>query len=141
MIERKLRNNRHRQQGLDSRTMQGRAMDAVVAFLQKLKQDGQWRGHFPGLLNLLIGRRIETEDGRLVSDGLTWRATAQLLKKVRWDKTAVLELNIDAKALPPRDRTRYWYVAIANAHIDSPEAIRAANALAGTLAPLGYRLR
>src|SRR5947208_740285 len=91
--------------------MQGRDMDAVVAFLQKLKQDGQWRGHFLGLLNVLIGHRLETQDGRLVSAGLTWRTTAQLLKKVRWDKMAVCELNIDPQTLPPRDRERYWYAA------------------------------
>jgi hypothetical protein len=116
-------------------------MDAVVAFLQKLKQDGRWRGHFLGLLNILIGRRLEGDDGRLVCAGLTWRTTAQLLKKVRWDKTAVLELNIEPRALPPRDRERYWYVAIASAHVDSSAAIQAANALSGTLAVLGYRLR
>jgi hypothetical protein len=121
--------------------MQGRAMDAVVAFLQKLKQDGRWRGHFLGLLNMLIGRRLETQDGRLVSAGLTWRITAQLLKKVRWEKAAALELNIDPQTLPPRDRERYWYVAIASAGVDSPEAIQAANALANRLTPLGYRLR
>lgn len=120
--------------------MQGRAMEAVVAFLQRLKQDGRWRGHFLGLLNLLIGHRLETVDGRLVSDGLTWRRTAQLLKKVRWDKTAVAELNIDPQGLPPRDRERYWYVAIASAGVDSPGAVEAANGLSKTLVSLGYRV-
>jgi hypothetical protein len=121
--------------------MHGRAMDAVVAFLQELKQDGRWRGHFLGLLNMLIGHSLETQDGHLVSAGLTWRATAQLLKKVRWDKTAVRELNIDPQTLPPRDRERYWYMAIANAGVDSPNAIQAASVLSKALAPLGYRLR
>jgi hypothetical protein len=120
--------------------MQGRAMDAVVAFLQELKQDGRWRGHFLGLLNILIGRRLEGHEGRLVSAGLSWRTTAELLKKVRWDKTAVLELKIDPQALPPRDRGRYWYMAIATAGVDSPAAVLAANALSNTLAALGYRL-
>jgi hypothetical protein len=121
--------------------MHGRAMDAVVAFLQTLKENGQWRGHFLGLLNMLIGHRLETGDGRLVSSGLTWRSTAQLLKRVRWDKTAVRELNIDPLTLPPRDRQRYWYMAIATARVDSPAAVQAANALAKSLAALGYRLR
>ncbi len=116
-------------------------MDAVVAFLQELKQDGRWRGQFLGLLNMLIGHRLETEDGRLVSAGLTWRATAQLLKKVRWDKTAVQELKIDPHTLPPRDRERYWYAAIAGAGVDLPEANQAAAVLSKALAPLGYRLR
>lgn len=116
-------------------------MDAVVAFLQTLKQDGRWRGRFLGLLNILIGRRLEREDGGLVSAGLTWRTTAQLLKKVRWDKTAVQELNIDPRSLPPRDRERYWYAAIATARVDSPAAAEAGNHLSASLAGLGYRLR
>ena len=121
--------------------MHGRAMDAVVAFLQTLKQNGRWRGHFLGLLNTLIGHRLETEDGRLVSAGMTWRTTAQLLKKVRWDKTAVRELNIEPRTLPPRDRERYWYAAIATAAVDSPAAVQAAHALATALTAIGYRLR
>jgi hypothetical protein len=136
-----IRNSASGMKGLVGQLIQGRAMDAVVAFLQELKQDGRWRGRFLGLLNMLIGHRLETQDGRVVSAGLSWRATAQLLKKVRWDKTAVRELNIDPQTLPPRNRERYWYVAIASAGVDSPDANQAATALSKALAPLGYRLR
>ena len=35
---------------------------------------------------------------------------------------AVKELGFKPKELPPRDRERYWYVAISKAHLDSADA-------------------
>jgi hypothetical protein len=40
--------------------------------------------------------------------------------------------------LPPRDRQRYWYLAIAQARVDSQEAIQAGNRLALVLREAGY---
>jgi hypothetical protein len=107
-------------------------------FLDDLKQQDLARGNLLGLLHVLIGRRIEKADGTLVSVGLTWREAAAWLKKVRWDKEAVRELGIDLSSLPPRDRERYWYTAIARAHVDSPQAVEAGDRLAQAIATAGY---
>lgn len=107
-------------------------------FLDDLKQKGYAQGNFLGLLNVLIGRRIEKADGTVISQGLTWRELASWLKKVRWDKDAVRELGLDPDKLPPRDRERYWYSAIAQAHVDSPQAKAAGDKLAAVLTQAGY---
>jgi hypothetical protein len=107
-------------------------------FLDDLKQHGHAQGNFLGLLNVLIGRRVEKADGTVISIGLTWRETAAWLKKIRWEKDAVRELGLEFADLPPRDRERYWYHAIAQAQVDSKEAIAAGDRLATALAKVGY---
>lgn len=113
-------------------------MDARQEFLEHVKELGLVRGHFLGLLNLLIGRRIEKAGGALISVGSTWREVAALLKKVRWDKDAVLELSLDPHDLPPRDRERFWFSLIAQSQVDSEEAVRTGDALAEELHRAGY---
>ncbi len=113
-------------------------MDGVQTFLDELRQQGLAQGNFLGLLHVLIGRRITRADGTLVSPGLTWRALADQLKRLRWERNAVRELGLDPADLPPRDRARFWYTAIAQAHVDSPAAIAAGDRLAEAVQPLGY---
>ena len=113
-------------------------MDRVREFLDDLKQHGIGQGHFLGLLNVLIGRRLSRADGTLLSNGLTWRDVAALLKKVRWDRDAVRELGQDPADLPPRDRERFWYVAIVRAQVDSAKATEAGDRLAEQLRAAGY---
>ena len=103
-------------------------MDLLRELVTLLKEQGTTQGQFRGFLHILIGRQITLEDGTLVSSGLTWRDAAALLKRVRWDKESVRELGLEPSALPPRDRERYWYSAIAQARVDSPEAIQSAAA-------------
>lgn len=113
-------------------------MEPVREFLDDLKRHGHARGNLLGLLHVLIGRRIDRADGTAVANGVTWRDLAEFLKKVRWDKEAVRELGLAPSDLPPRDRERFWYVAIARSRVDSPEASNAGDQLADTLRPLGY---
>ncbi len=113
-------------------------MDGVREFLDELKGQGPAQGNFLGVLNVLIGRRITTKDGGLISAGLTWRELAALLKKVRWDKDATGDLGLDPGRLPPRDRERYWYAVITQAQVDSEAATRAGDRLAAALAKKGY---
>lgn len=113
-------------------------MDALVRFLDDVKKNGRIEGHFRGLLHLIIGRRIGTADGTLISSGLTWREAASILKRVRWDKDAVAELGLEPKDLPPRDRERYWYNAISHSDIDGPEARQLADQLATRVKSFGY---
>ncbi len=113
-------------------------MDRLRQFLEAVRQHGAARGHFLALLHVLIGRRITLADGTPVSAGMNWRDAAALLKRVRWDREAVRELGLDPARLPPRDRARFWYTAIAQAQIDAPEARRAGDGLAGTVRGLGY---
>ena len=110
-------------------------------FLDDLKRHGYAQGNLLGLLHVLIGRRIEKADGKILSVGLTWRDTATWLKKVRWDKDAVRELGLEPANLPPRDRQRYWYTAISHAKVDSPEATAAGDKLGEKLKPAGYVIK
>jgi hypothetical protein len=113
-------------------------MDVLREFLDDLKQRGLAEGHFLGLLNVVIGRRIDRADGTPVANGISWRDLAALLKKVRWEKGTVSDLSLDPAALPPRDRQRFWYTAIARAGVDSEAAQHAGDAFADLLRAAGY---
>jgi hypothetical protein len=113
-------------------------MDRVYPLLEDIKRQGIARGNFLGLLNFLIGRRIQLVDGTLVSSGLTWRQLAAAFKHVRWDVEAVRELGLDPDRLPPRDREQFWYYAINRARVDSKEAKEAGDRLAEILKAAGY---
>src|SRR3954451_22828838 len=115
-------------------------MDAVSTFLDRLKKQGMAEGHFLGLLNVLIGRRITDKDGAVVSRGATWRELSSQLKRLRWDPEQVRELGIDPNELPPRDRQRYWYTAISRARVDSAEAQAAGDRFAAVLHKHGYNV-
>jgi hypothetical protein len=63
-----------------------------------------------------------------------------LLKTLRWDPDAAGEVTADPAALAPRDRQRFWYLAIAQAQVGSEAAIREADKLAAVLAKAGYTI-
>jgi hypothetical protein len=113
-------------------------MDGLQTFLDELRRHGLAEGNFLGLLHIVIGRRIVRADGTVISVGLTWRALSDVLKNLRWNKDAVREIGLNPADLPPRDRQRFWYAAIAQAKVDSPEAVAAGDRLAALLVPLGY---
>ena len=107
-------------------------------FFDFLKKKGLTKGHFLGFIHVLIGRRITQDDGTLVSAGLGWRDLASWLKKTRWDPEVVREVGQDPNALPPRDRQRFWYSAIAQAGVDSAAASAAGDRFAEVLRSQGY---
>lgn len=113
-------------------------MDGFVDFLRVAKRDQLAQGNFLGFLNVCIGRRLQIRQGEFISSGVTWRILAQGLKRVRWPKEAVIELGLDPKALPPRDRERFWYAAISQAGVGSPQAFEAGDRFAHRLAAAGY---
>ena len=113
-------------------------MDRLREFLETVRKQGVVRGNFLGLLHILIGRRITLADSTLVCGGMTWRELAGVLKKVRWDREAVRELGLDPADLPPRDRQRYWYTAIARSGVNSAAATAAGDRLVKPLGKLGY---
>jgi hypothetical protein len=113
-------------------------MDRLRDFLDVLKERSLATGNFLGLLHILIGRKITLADGTEVSAGQTWRALAALFKRVRWDREAVRELGLNPDDLPPRDRSLYWFKAIASAGVDSADAIAAGDRLAEVLKQAGY---
>ena len=117
---------------------QGLVMERLREFLDKVRREGLAAGNFLGLLHVVIGRRIQTSAGEDVSNGVSWRDLAGLLKKLRLAPDAVAELGINAASLPPRDRQRYWYQAIDQARVDSSEAVEAGDRLAGAIAAAGY---
>src|ERR671933_500877 len=113
-------------------------MDRLREFLDAVRKQGVAQGHFRGLLHILVGRRVSQADGTPVSGGMTWRELAAVLKRVRWDREAVRELNLDPADLPPRDRQRFWYAAIAQAGLDSDAARAEGDRLIEPLGALGY---
>jgi hypothetical protein len=113
-------------------------MEQLRELMKLIQSRGLARDNFLGLLHVLIGRRINLADGTPVSVGLTWRDAAALLKRIRWERDVVAELGLDAATLPPRDRERFWYTAIARAGVDSAAAVAAGDRLAEALRPLGY---
>jgi hypothetical protein len=113
-------------------------MEGAREFLEQMRQHQLVKGYLRGLLHALIGRKISRADGTVLSTGLTWRQLAELLKQIRWDREWVRELGLDPDELPPRDRQRFWYVAIGAAQIDSPDASAAADRLARKTAAFGY---
>jgi hypothetical protein len=112
-------------------------MDRLRELLEAVRKQGLARGNFRGLLHVLIGRRLSTAQGEVVSAGLSWRDAAALLKRLRWDREAVRELGLDPATLPPRDRQKYWYSAIAQADVGSAAAGAAADQLRDRLGELG----
>jgi hypothetical protein len=115
-------------------------MDSLRLFLRTLEENGLLAGRFRGLLHVLIGRRIEQSDGTVISAGMTWRAVAELLRTLRWDREAVRELGIDPTTLPPRDRQRYWFTAINQANVNGADARAQAEELVELARPLGYEI-
>ena len=113
-------------------------MEQLREFLNAVRHHGTARGHFLGLLHILIGRRITRPDGTVVSGGMTWRELAAVLKQLRWDRDVVRELKLDPADLPPRDRERFWYAAIAHAGVASAAAKTAGDRLVAPLKALGY---
>lgn len=114
-------------------------MDALSTFLDQIKKSGSAKGHLRGFLHVLIGRVVtRSTDKIVVCKGISWRDLAGYLKKVRWDPDAVRELGLEPNELPPRDRQRYWYSAIVQAHVDSAEGVAAGDKFAAVLKGLGY---
>lgn len=115
-------------------------MDVRVQLLEQIKQQGSADMNLLGLFHVLIGRRIESDDGNVVSNGTTWRELASLLKKVRWNRDDVKQLGQEPSELPPRDRDRFWYASIAQANVDSDAARQAGDKLALELSKTGYKV-
>lgn len=115
-------------------------MEGLREFLSDVKRHGYAQDNLLGMFHVLIGRRIATADGVVISEGLNWRALADLLKRVRWDKEVVRQLGLSPSNLPPRDRQRYWYHAISHAQVDSEAAKQAGRAFADRLRKAGYQI-
>lgn len=113
-------------------------MEGAREFLEQMRQHQLVKGYVRGLLHALIGRTISRADGTVLSKGLTWRQLSDLLKQIRWDREWVRELGLDPEELPPRDRQRFWYTAIAAAQVDTAEASAAADRLIRKAAAVGY---
>ena len=113
-------------------------MDGLETMLAEISKHGLAAGELRGLLHVLIGRTIVRVGGDRVSSGLTWRAAADLLKRVRWEVHTVRDLGLDPDAISPRDRQRFWFSAIAQAQVESAEAVAAGDRFAEKLKAIGY---
>ncbi|CAN5594033.1 hypothetical protein BH11PLA2_BH11PLA2_14740 [soil metagenome] len=87
-------------------------MDGVQHLLSVIREQKLAKGRLRGVFHLLIGCKLATADGTVLSSGLTWRQLAKELKDSRLDKNLVTELGADPDTLSPRDRERFWYAAI-----------------------------
>jgi hypothetical protein len=115
-------------------------MDGLRKLLMDLRQHSHARENFLGLLNVFIGRRIETANAQVLANGLTWREMAELLKRTRWEKSIVRILGVDPATLPPRDRARYWYQCIIQAEVYAEAATKAGDRFAQELEKMGYKV-
>lgn len=115
-------------------------MDRLSQFLIDMRKSALLPGQFRGLLNVLIGRRIEAADGTTISTGQTWRAVAAMLKKHRFDKKLALELGLSLADLPPRQRERFWYLAISHGQVDSIAARAQGDQLIAPAKAMGYAI-
>lgn len=113
-------------------------MDGIREFLEAVRQNGLLPEHLRGMLHAAIGRRIARADGTVLSAGLTWRELSTVLRDLRFDREFVREFGTDPDDLPPRDRQRFWYGAIAAARVDSAQAHADADRLTRLMKPLGY---
>jgi hypothetical protein len=111
-------------------------MDGFVEFLSAARRDRLAQGNLLGLLNVAIGRQIQTRQGKVVSAGVSWRVLAQALKKARWPKETVVDLGLDPKSLPPRER--FWYAVIGAAQVGSEKASEAGDRFTAKLVKAGY---
>jgi hypothetical protein len=116
-------------------------MDRLRELLVELKREKLAQSNFLGLLNILIGCTIEAANGDIVSSGVTWRALAEHLKKVRWSKQSADELGLELGKFAPRDRQRFWYQVIAHAGVDSAKAREAGGRMTEQLRQLGYHIK
>jgi hypothetical protein len=114
-------------------------MTSLPDLLERLRDSQLATGRFRGLLYVLVGGRI-VHGETVISQGLTWREAAALLKRVRWDREAVRELGLEPSDLPPRDREKYWYEALRRAGLGEPEARAQGEELMALIAETGYRL-
>jgi hypothetical protein len=108
-------------------------MEGIRDLLAMARDDGLAAARFRGLLHIAIGRRVTKPNGTVISNGVTWRELAALLKDLQFDRNLARSFGADPTALAPRDRERFWYSVIALARVDSTEASAEADALAGDL--------
>jgi hypothetical protein len=118
--------------------LRSHGMDGIRELLDAVRMKGLAVGRFRGLLHIAIGRRVTKIDGTVVSNGITWRELAPMLKDLRFDRELVREYGADPDTLAPRDRERFWYSAIALARVDTPEANAEAESLIPELKRLGF---
>ncbi len=112
-------------------------MDGPRPVLELVRDRNLAVGRLRGFFHLLIGRTL-SRDGTVLSTGASWRELAHWLKLLKFDRELVRELEADPDTLSPKDREKFWYAAIAMAKVDSPQARREADELAGLLVPLGF---
>ena len=115
-------------------------MEAMAALLELIKKQNLAKDNLVGFFHVLIGRKITGTDGETLTGGLAWRELANWLRKVRWDTKTVRDLGIDPDELPPKDRQRFWYTAIARAGVDTPAGAKAGDAFAKKLETHGYKV-
>jgi len=116
-------------------------MDALAELFEKIRDGELSKGLFLGLLHVLIGRTVTSPTGSVLSKGMTFREVATWLKKLRWDPADVKDLGLDPDSLPIRDRQRYWFAAICQAQVGSPEAIKAGEKFIAKLKAAGYDVK
>ena len=112
-------------------------MDGSRAVLELIRDRGLVAGRLRGFFHLVIGRALSRGDGTILSTGVTWRELSQLLKLLKFDRDLVKELDADPDSISPKDREKFWYVAISLAKVDSAQARLEAEELAGLLKPHG----
>lgn len=118
--------------------LESQGMEGIRDLLALARDEGLAAARFRGLLHVAIGRKVTRPNGTVISSGITWRELATHLKELQFDRELARTFGADPATLAPRDRERFWYSAIAQAHVDTPEASAEADALAVELKKRGF---
>ncbi len=113
-------------------------MEGIREFLTAVHNAGLARDYLRAIMHIAIGRKITRTDGTVLSGGVTWRTLAGLLRVLKYDPKWAERFVQDRTVFAIRDRDRFWYAAIAQARVDSPEAIREAEQILPALRNLGF---
>lgn len=112
-------------------------MDGPRTVLELIRDQRLAAGRLRGVFHLLIGRTLVRDDGTPLTTGVTWRQLATLLKLSKFDRDLVQELGSDPDAVSPKDREKFWYLAIGLAKVETARARQEADALLALLKPHG----
>jgi len=116
-------------------------MDALTAFLNRLKKEPRAKKHFLGLLHALIGcRNHHRQRWPGGQSRVELAGPGGKLKKIRWDPDCVGQLGMENS----RTAAARPEAIVVSGHfapeVDSPAAVAIAAQLAEVLRELGYEI-
>ena len=116
-------------------------MEALATLLDHIKKQGLATGNVLGFFHVLIGRHMQRGRTAKSSPPACPRAKLyELAQEGPLGHQPGHRAEYEAEELPPKDRQRFWYGAIAKAGVDSAAAAKAGDLFGRKLEALGYQV-